>query len=64
MVTARRDFCCLSQGVHSKFLIGESLAEIAQIAGIPGLPDSEACGRRERRVTRHIRACMRAEFSV
>jgi hypothetical protein len=36
MVTACRDFYCLSQGVHSRSLIGESLAEIAEIAGIPG----------------------------
>jgi hypothetical protein len=32
-----RDSYCLSQGVRSRSLIGESLAEIAEIAEIPGL---------------------------
>ena len=41
MVTACRDFYCLTQGVHSRSLIGESLAEIARIAEIPGLSGCE-----------------------
>jgi hypothetical protein len=41
MVTACRDFYCLAQGVHSKSLIDESLAEIARIAGIRGLSGSK-----------------------